>query len=170
VWYSSGYAQDEWRPKSNLTMTFGVRMDVPKFDNTTFDNPNADALTFRDETGSPVKYNSGALPKSTPLWSPRVGFNWNATADQKTQVRGGTGVFTGKPPYVWISNQIGNTGALSGLIQNDNTTGNPFNPNPDAYKPAATGALAGSYELDVTDPNFKFPQTWRTSIGVDRRI
>ena len=169
VWYTSAYGQDEWRPKTNLTVTFGVRMDVPKFDNTTFDNPNADGLTFRDETGAPVKYNSGALPKPTPLWSPRLGFNWSATSDQKTQVRGGTGVFTGKPPYVWISNQIGNTGALSGLIQNDNTTANPFNPNVDTYKPAATGALAPSYELDVTDPNFKFPQTWRTSIGVDRR-
>ena len=169
VWYTSGYAQDEWRPRGNLTVTAGVRMDIPKFDNTTFDNPNADGLTFRDETGAAVQYNSGALPKSTPLWSPRVGFNWSASSDQKTQVRGGTGVFTGKPPYVWISNQIGQTGALSGLIQNDNTTGNPFNPNPDAYKPAATGALASSYELDVTDPNFKFPQTWRTSIGIDRR-
>lgn len=166
VHYSSFYGQDEWRPKTNLTLTYGVRVDVAKFENTAFDNPNADKLTFRGG----AQYNSGALPKSTPLWSPRIGFNWDAMSDQSTQVRGGTGVFTGKPPYVWISNQIGNTGALSALTQTDNTTAFPFNPNVDKYKQAATGALAGSYELDVTDPNFKFPQTWRSNIGVDRKL
>jgi Carboxypeptidase regulatory-like domain len=170
VLYSSGYVQDEWRPQSNLTVTAGVRVDVAKFGNTAFDNSNADALTFRDETGAAVKYNSGKLPDPHPLWSPRVGFNWDMTHDQRTQLRGGTGVFTGKPPYVWISNQIGQTGALSGLIQTDNTTAYPFNPSIDKYKPTPTGALAPSYELDVTDPDFRFPQTWRTNIAVDRRL
>ncbi len=77
VWYSSGYVQDEWRPRSNLTVTAGLRVDVPKFGNTAFDNPVADALTFRDQDGSPVKYNTGGLPKTTAYWSPRVGFNWD---------------------------------------------------------------------------------------------
>jgi hypothetical protein len=170
VLYSSAYVQDEWRPSGNLTVTGGVRVDVPSFANTTFDNPNADALTFRDETGAAVQYNSGALPKTTAMWSPRAGFNWSLGPSDSTQIRGGTGVFTGKPPYVWISNQIGNTGALSALQQVDNTTAYPFNPNPDTYKQPATGALASSYELDVTDPNFKFPQTWRTNVGVDRKL
>ncbi len=75
-----------------------------------FDNPPSNALTFRDEGGNAVKYNTGALPKASPLWSPRVGFNWDVFGNNTTQVRGGTGVFTGKPAYVWISNQIGNTG------------------------------------------------------------
>ena len=70
------------------------------------------------------------------------------TSDQRTQVRGGTGVFTGKPAYVWISNQIGNTGVLTGFIQDENVTTRPFNPNPDFYKPATvTGAPAASVEL-----------------------
>ena len=135
--YAGGYVQDEWRPRSNLTVTAGLRVDVPMFGNTAFDNPNADALTFRDEDGSPVQYNTGALPDTTPLWSPRVGFNWDVDGDQQTQVRGGTGLFTGKPPYVWISNQIGNTGVLY-RVRPDRTTRRafPFNPNPDKYKPA----------------------------------
>jgi len=60
---------------------------------------------------------------------------------------------------------------LTGFVQNDNTTANPFNPDPNKYKPTSvTGAPAASYELDVTDQNFRFPQTWRTNIGVDRRV
>lgn len=170
VWYTSAYGQDEWRPKPNLTVTAGVRVDIANFGNTAFDNPNVDAMTFRDQTGNPVHYNTGALPKASPLWSPRVGFNYDVTGDQKTQLRGGTGVFTGKPAYVWISNQIGNSGMLTGFIQADNTTAFPFNPNPNAYKPAATGKPPASADVAVTDPNFKFPQTWRTNIAIDRRI
>ena len=55
VIYAGGYIQDEWRPRSNLTVTSGIRIDVPKFGNTAFDNPVADNLTFRDQDGSPVK-------------------------------------------------------------------------------------------------------------------
>ncbi len=170
VWYSSGYAQDEWRPKTNVTVTAGVRIDVAKFGNTAFDNPKVDALTFRDRNGGPVQYNTGALPKTTPLWSPRIGFNYDLNGDQQTQLRGGTGVFTGKPAYVWISNQIGNTGVLTGFIQADNTTAFPWNPNPDAYKPAPTGKPPASTNVAVTAPDFRFPQTWRSNIAVDRRI
>ena len=170
VWYAGGYVQDQWRPRGNLTVTAGLRVDVPKFGNTAFDNPLADALAFRDQDSSSVKYNSGALPGSTPYWSPRVGFNWDALSNGTTQIRGGTGVFTGKPPYVWISNQIGNTGVLYGFQSVSNTTAFGFNPNPDRYKPAPTGAAAASYELDVTDQGFRFPQTWRTSLGVDRKL
>jgi len=57
---------------------------------------------------------AGALPSTTAYWSPRVGLNWDVNSDQATQVRGGSGLFSGKPPYVWISNQIGNTGVLYG--------------------------------------------------------
>jgi hypothetical protein len=170
VTYAGGYIQDEWRPKANMTVTAGVRVDVPKFGNTAFDNPVADQLSFRDADGSSVKYNTGALPGATPYWSPRAGINWDLAGDQMTQIRGGSGLFSGKPPYVWISNQIGNTGVLYGFIDTRNTTAYPFNPSPDKYKPAATGGTAASYELDVTDQGFRFPQTWRNNIGVDRRL
>ena len=169
---AGGYAQDEWRPLSNLTVTAGIRFDVPAFDNnTTYPNPTADALTFRDEAGSPVKYSSGTLPDAKILYSPRVGFNWDVAGDQRTQVRGGVGVFTGPPLYVWISNQLGNTGVLQGSLLEDNPTNRPFNPDVNRYKPTnVTGAPAASYELDVTDNNFKFPQVLRNNIAVDRRL
>ncbi len=171
VWYTGGYAQDVWQAKDNIKVTFGLRIDVPKFGDTAFANPDADALTFRDETGAAVQYSTGKLPDPKVLWSPRVGFNWDVTGNRNTQVRGGTGVFTGRPAYVWISNQIGNTGMLTGFSQLDNTNLRPFNPNPDAYKPTSvTGAPASSYELAVTDPDFKFPQVWRSSIAIDQKL
>jgi hypothetical protein len=176
VYYTGGYAQDEWSVADNFKATLGLRFDVPVFGDTGFANANADALTFRDENGQPVQYDTAKLPDPTFLWSPRAGFNWNLDSARTTQVRGGTGVFTGRPAYVWISNQIGNTGVLTGFDQFDQTAtaplfSRPFNPNPDTYKPAnVTGAPAASYELALTNNDFKFPQVWRTNIAVDRRL
>jgi hypothetical protein len=171
VWYGGLYAQDEWRATRDLTVSYGVRADVSSFGNTGYDNANADALAFRDAAGNTVHYDTGKLPDTKVLWSPRVGFNWNVNGNRTTQVRGGTGVFTGPPIYVWISNQVGNTGVLTGFADVRNTKTRPWNPNPDAYKPTdVTGAPAASYELAVTDPNFKFPQVWRSNVAVDQRI
>ncbi len=165
------YLQDDWRLAKNLRLSLGVRIDVPMFGNTAFDNPQADALTFRDRFGNPVQFNSGKLPDANPQFSPRVGFNYDVKGDRTTIVRGGTGIFSGTPPYVWISNQLGNTGVLTGFDQFTNTTTRPFNPNPNTYKPTTvTGAPAASYELDVTDPTYKFSQVWRTDVAVDKKL
>ena len=92
------------------------------------------------------------------------------SGDQKTQVRGGSGLFSGKPPYVWISNQIGNTGVLFGFLDTPEHDRLPVQSEPrQSTSRRATGGVAASYELDVTDQSFRFPQTWRTNIGVDRR-
>ncbi|MBA4407523.1 TonB-dependent receptor [bacterium] len=177
VFYSGLYAQDEWQFSKDLKLTMGLRIDVPFFGDTGFNNEKANALTFRDEKGNPMQYNTGKLPDPKILWSPRIGFNWDVNGDRTTQLRGGTGIFTARPAYVWISNQIGNTGVLTGFEEIRTATGTPgfknrpFNPDPNKYKPTnVTGAPAASYELALTDPDFKFPQIWRTNIGIDQSL
>ncbi len=171
VFYAGAYAQDDWRVSDNVKITAGVRFDVPFFGETGFANANADALSFRDEDGNIVQYSTAKLPDPNILWSPRLGFNWNVNGTGETQVRGGTGIFTGRPAYVWISNQIGNTGVLTGFERLENTRLRPFSPDPNRYKPATvTGDPASSFELALTDPDFKFPQLWRTNIAIDRRL
>jgi hypothetical protein len=171
VWYTAGYAQDEWRPRRNVTVTGGIRFDVSSFKNTAYRNAAADALTFRSETGAPIQYSTGDMPETKVLWSPRVGVNWDVLGDATTQVRGGTGLFSGRPAYVWISNQVGNTGVLIGeRIVNAPGTAFPFTTNPSIYYGAATGTNASSYALNVTDADFKFPQVFRTNVALDRRL
>ena len=165
------YVQDEWRAAKNLKITAGVRFDLPVFGNTAFNNPQANQLNFRDRTGATVNYNSGKLPDANILISPRAGFNYDLNGDRTTIIRGGTGIFSGTPPYVWISNQLGNTGVLTGLIDVSNTTAYPFNSNTDKYKPASvTGAPAPAYELDVTNPKYKFTQVWRSDLAIDKKL
>jgi hypothetical protein len=173
VWYTAAYVQDEWRPRANLTLTGGLRADISTFTNDTYPNADADAMTFRDENGNAVKYSTGSLPDTKVLWSPRLGINWDASGNQKTQVRGGTGLFSGRPAYVWISNQLGSTGVLIGqIIDTAPGTKYGFTTDTNAYKPATIvpGTHSASYTLNVTDPSFKFPQTWRSNIALDQKL
>ena len=176
VLYAGAYAQDEWRATDNLKVTLGLRFDVPKFENTALANTEVDGFTFKDETGAAVKYSTSRMPGANILFSPRLGINWDVKGDRTTLVRGGTGVFTGSPAYVWISNQVGANGVLTGFSDLRSTPtvplrSRPFNPNPDAYKPTTvTGAPASSYELAFTDPDYRFPQIWRSNAAVDQRL
>ncbi len=167
--YFGFYGQDVWRMRDNFSFTFGLRADVPFFAPTGFTNAVSNAMTFRDEKGAAVQYQTQKLPGANIDWSPRVGFNWHPT--NKMQVRGGSGLFSGRPAYVWISNQVGNNGVLTGFDSITNTTARPFNPNPDRYKPTTvTGAPAATFNLELTDPKFKFPQIWRSTVGIDYKL
>lgn len=169
--YMGFYGQDSWKVRDNFTLTYGLRIDIPFFGETGFTNPQANAFSFRDDTGASVQYRTEQLPGRNVLWSPRAGFNWSPLKSQKLQVRGGTGIFTGRPAYVWISNQIGNNGILTGFDSFDNINTRPFNPNINRYKPTnVTGAPADSYELSLTENGFRFPQIWRTNIAADVRL
>jgi hypothetical protein len=75
---------------------------------------NSDPLILFDQDGKPISNGKGKdldntrLPKTTPLFSPRFGFNWDVKGNKTLQVRGGSGLFTGRFPFVWIGNHIGN--------------------------------------------------------------
>ncbi|NMB82230.1 MAG: TonB-dependent receptor, partial [Ignavibacteria bacterium] len=77
VWYTGVYAQDEWQVSKDLKVTAGLRLDVPFFGETGYQNVNADALVFRDENGNPVQYQTAKLPDANILFSPRLGFNYD---------------------------------------------------------------------------------------------
>lgn len=171
VKYMGFYGQDTWKIRDNFSFTYGLRTDVPFFAATGFTNPQANALAFRDENGNSVRYNTENLPDANVLWSPRVGFNWSPYKSGRIQVRGGTGVFTARPAYVWISNQIGENGILTGFENTTTGLNRPFHPSPNRYKPLnVTGAPAATYALALTEPTFKFPQLLRASMAIDVRL
>jgi hypothetical protein len=160
------YAQDKYRATDKLTITYGIRLDYSKFYNTFLYNPVVDTLT-RFYQG--IHANTGAAPNLAVQVSPRIGFNYDAYGDQTLQIRGGAGLFQGAPPFVWVSNQASNSGmALFGSFSNANT--NVFSPDVNAYRPSATAGLSSSYSINVTDPNYKFPQVFKSTLAVDKKL
>ena len=169
--YFGLYGQNELRVNDKFTTTIGLRVDVPIFGETGFRNTEVESMNFVDANGQTTKYRTDKLPDANLLWSPRVGFNYDVKGDKTLQLRGGTGIFTGRPAYVWVSNQIGNNGILTGFERLDNTKARPFSPDPETYKPQnVNGQPAANYELALTDADFKFPQVWRTNIAVDKKL
>jgi hypothetical protein len=111
------YAQDEWNITDDFKLAYGVRFDKPLF----FDSSDKaqefidsqccydPSIQYTDpDTGAPVYFDSTQMPNNQFIVSPRVGFNWDVNGDKKVQFRGGTGIFTGRFPFVWLGNQIGN--------------------------------------------------------------
>jgi hypothetical protein len=169
------YAQDEWQISPKLKVTFGARLELPFYFDKMEDNPAISALTFANGK----KIDVSTWPDSKLLLSPRFGFNYDVKGDRSLQVRGGSGLFTGLLPFVWFTNQPTN----SGLIQvpeigwappNANLTGLAFNPdyksfianNPSLF-PQSPSTLPNNSSLAQVAKNFKFPQIWRSNLGVD---
>jgi hypothetical protein len=155
----SFYGQDELLATDRLKLTLGLRVDLPLYFTNPVDNPFSRGLTARDEKGNPEVVDQSKLPGASPLWSPRLGFNWNAVGERQTQIRGGTGIFTGRVPFVWVGNVISNPGANPNLAP-----GTP--PRPTGHD----SQLAQSFDLNAMDPDFKWPQSWTTDLAVDQQL
>lgn len=175
------YAQDEYQVSSKLKLTLGIRADVPMFGKSPIENPAITALSFPDEDGNLQHYNTGKWPKTSLLLSPRIGFRWDAMGDKSLIIRGGTGIFTGKIPFVWLTNMPSNNGMYQNSVyvntintpQSPDDMGIVFNPDPGAYKnlfPQKPNVSSAPQSFVLIDPDFKFPQVWRTNIGVDKSL
>lgn len=151
------YAGDEWAAKSNLTLTYGLRVDVPFFP----DKPSRNLFT--EET---YGFRTDEIPDGNELWQPRFGFNWDIAGDGRQQLRGGLGIFAGRTPYVWISNNYARTGIEQNFIQAFNV---PFNPDP-FNQQIPEGASVSTGEFNLIDPDFEFPQLLRINLAYDRQL
>jgi hypothetical protein len=158
------YAGDTWRVRSNFTLTYGLRLDKPIFPDKPTANPLPEQL---------FGFATNVVPSPTMI-APRLGFNWNPGGAGRQQVRGGLGVFSGRTPYVWLSNQYGNTGIEFQRIGASFSTTNqiPFVADPNGQPSTVTGATGTAFqnEIDVVDPDYKFPKVLRTNVAYDREL
>ncbi len=156
----SFYAQDEYLMSKDFSLMYGLRVDMPMYFTEPVDNPFSRGLTLLDENDQPESVDQSKLPDVQLLYSPRVGFNWDVVGDRSTQVRGGTGIFTGRIPFVWVGNIISNPGNNPNLYPNVTTQ---INTSDDAI-------LQTSFDLNGMGKDFKWPQVWTTNLAVDQKL
>jgi hypothetical protein len=185
----SVYAQDQWT-SGNLTVTGGIRADMPRFVSSPLDNA-AFAAQFaggvaRDVAAHPGVYTGPAtisttwMPKDQILWSPRIGFNYDVNGDQTTQVRGNVGIYTAPPPFILAANALQNNGLGLVLLScpGTNATNQPpaFTTDETNMPKACAGQAPpanGSFTtntINLNDPEFKYPQVLGFSAGADHRL
>lgn len=156
------YIGDQWQVNENFNMTLGLRADIPLFPDEPTRNPLSEEV---------FGLRTDVTPDGNVLWSPRAGFNWDINGDGTNQVRGGLGVFSGRTPYVWLSNQYSNTGIeferISAFSRDSEI---PFEPDP-FNQPTNFDTLPSSgNEIDLIDPNFELPQVLRYNLAYDRDL
>lgn len=174
------YFQDEINVNPNFKLTLALRADNPIYIDPPLGNPSLDALQFPDKNGVMKNYNTGRWPKWSTLWSPRVGFRWDVEGDKSTIIRGGTGIYTGRIPFVWLTNMPtnANVAQFQGSISNNTTAGATtlagirLSSNIDAWRSLFPTTVAPTVPLNsvLIDNDFKFPQIWRTYVAVDKRF
>jgi len=137
------YVQDEFQMNDDLKLTLGLRIDLPKYYN---DIPQDEATDrgknfdgWVDEKGNSVRLDPAQWPDANIMWSPRFGFNWDVKGDNSMQLRGGSGIFTGRIPFVWLGNQSTNARIDVGY----------------------------EFQLNATSDDFKYPQVWKNNLAMD---
>ncbi|MCC5914742.1 MAG: TonB-dependent receptor [Balneolaceae bacterium] len=159
------YAQTEWSVSDNLTLTLGARGDITHFT----DDPPSNTQFAQDFPG----FDTGNVPSTAFQFNPRFGFNWN---DGNTQIRGGAGLFSGGEPGVWLSNQYSNTGVDVGRVAVSEFAGESVptfsaDPNNQPQPGDGTGlAPDETTEINITDPDFKINQIFRSNLAVEQRL
>ena len=164
------YLQDEWRANDKFTWTYGLRLDIPVM----FKKPSVNKEFNESEQAQKYGVATGDIASGRVLLSPRMGFRWYADEDHNILLRGGLGLFTGRVPFVWMSNQYSN----SGVDQVSVTAYRPSDPDEpnkvpalgsqiDAESVKAMGFKASSATINVVDKKFKYPQVFRINAAAD---
>jgi hypothetical protein len=151
----------------------GIRLDMPIIT----DDPNIDPdfnsvslplMAAQHEIANEVE--GGKAPDGQLMISPRLGFTYMINTETQTKLRGGAGIFTSRIPFVWPGAMFNTNGLVQGRVD-ENTAGEPIFFRPDVnnqYTNANFVVPSGDVNLFTKD--FKFPQVFRGSLGVDFKL
>jgi hypothetical protein len=137
------YGQDEFMVNEKFNLVFGLRVDIPFYLNEIMVDDGVKEVQNFDgwvnEDGESASVDPAKWPNPVPLWAPRVGFNYDIKGNKTIQLRGGTGIFSGRIPFVWLGNQDANKGMYPGY----------------------------TFQVNATAEKFHWPQVWKSDLAVD---
>lgn len=159
------YVQDQWQVTPALRFTAGLRADVPII--------NDEPALNQGLAASAIGRRTDEIPSGNIHWAPRFGFNYDVRGDRSTVVRGGVGIFTARPAYVWLSNAFTNTGEDVVELRCTGANAPAFTPDPNSQPNQCVDGSTGSppsAAVNIFADDFRFPQTLKANFGIDHRL
>ncbi len=176
----SAYFQDELNISNNFKLTAGLRLEMPKLSNpnNNFNKDFAD-VAAANPNSSFAGLSTDDLPKLRVSVSPRIGFNWDVLHNRSLILRGGSGLFTGRIPFVWLVSAMGNSNVLQyQYIANSSTGLDPihFHQNIQDQLAEVYGGQFQAQDLSaptaatIISKDLKMPSAWKSSLGLDAKL
>jgi len=168
------YGQDEIQINKDFKLTLGMRFDIPIFsddpplDNTAFNNTTVPLLESAgwDLQGA----RASKAPGTQIMISPRIGFNYDISGDKTTQLRGGIGIFTSRVPWVWPGGMFIRNGLNSAFNVRVGVGQQEIYADPSEWIANLTTDVSPAGDVDLFTENFKYPQIFRSSIAMDKKL
>ena len=164
------YLQDNMSLSDRFRMSLGVRFELPSYPSLK-DNYN-EAYYNIDYGGQ--HYRTDNVPKTSLSFSPRLGFNWDITGRQNLILRGGTGIFVGRIPFVWLVSAVGNSGMgqTSYIASQTRGTIPTFTTDRDDMlrQIGATSKTTIPSSPTILSDDLRMPKTWKMSLALDAKL
>ena len=164
------YVQDNWSISDRFRMSMGVRFELPSYPSLK-DNFNVDY--YKIDFGG-QHFRTDNVPEASISFSPRVGFNWDITGNRDLILRGGTGLFVGRLPFVWLISAVGNSGMgqtsyiasqTKGTIPTFTTSQQDM-----LRQIGAQSTTTIPSSATILSDDLRMPKTWKASLALDAKL
>ena len=182
----SAYVQDQVNFSDRFRLTAGLRFELPIYPELENNyNKAFAAMKWKNDAGVESQYSTDQLPDAPLTVSPRVGFNWDILGNHKLVLRGGTGYFIGRLPFVWLVSAVGNAGCGQYTYYYNTPSDKGatykmdkfYQSREDQLKVLQQQGLAVNREdaaapstPTIIDKDLKMNATWKTSLALDVKL
>lgn len=171
---NSLYAQDEMIINDRLKLTAGLRLELPVYPSIAEYNTNIEFDSLAQIQSSIYGLSTADMPKPNLNISPRLGVDWDLLGDRQFMLHGGTGLYTGRLPLVWIVTAVCNSNvAQNQYIAYGKEIG--FYSSVDEIIAHHSnllhiGELPAPQFATILDKELELPQTWKSSLTLDAHL
>ena len=164
------YFQDNMSLSDRFRLSLGLRFELPSYPSL---KDNFNEGFYKIDFGG-QHFRTDNVPKASISVSPRVGFNWDITGERNIILRGGSGLFIGRLPFVWLISAVGNSGMgqtsyiasqTKGAIPTFTTSQQDM-----LQQIGAQSKISIPSSATILSDDLRMPKTWKTSLAVDAKL
>ena len=174
------YFQDNMSLSDRFRLSLGLRFELPSYPslkdnfNQGYYNIDFSNHKYNPELFEEQHFRTDNVPKASVSVSPRVGFNWDITGERNIILRGGSGLFIGRLPFVWLISAVGNSGMgqtsyiasqTKGTIPTFTTSQQDM-----LQQIGAQSKISIPSSATILSDDLRMPKTWKTSLAVDAKL